>query len=169
MNLQLVADNFLNQLVALQTEIATRDENANRPTMQEVNMQVRLLGSIDKIMRMLARQEKEAAENTQQQHSNATIPLQAATKTNDEQPFPDEVFEECRALLMFYHNADINAPIRVQNKEVNMWWFVYNLYQYCKPGGDKQYIASADTFRKTVNIEQMHSDIAAYRRQLRAA
>lgn len=168
MNLQSLAENFYNQLLTLQTHIATRDENPNLPTVTEVNMQVRLFNAVDKLTKAITRQQKEAEKQdvlaSARPAKKATeVPLPSTPQRGDPQPCSNGVFEEYRAILREYRSIkNDNETIFVRGTEVNTWWFMYNLFQYCQPLQNRCYINDVQVFFDTVDLEDLKHQIAIF-------
>lgn len=168
MNLQSLAENFYNQLLTLQTHIATREENPNLPTVAEVNMQVRLFSAVDRLTKAVARQQKEAEKQdvhaTIQPAKKATeVPLPSTPQRGDPQPFSNGVFEEYRSVLREFSSIkNEDETIFVRGAEVNTWWFIYALFQYCQPQQNRCYINDVQVFFDTVDLEDLKQQIAIF-------
>lgn len=174
MNHQAILDNFCRQLLELQHNIATREENPNLPTEKEVNMQVRLINCIDKMSRILARQAKEAARQAAQPPAVKEQPQEATPQPvqyihGDPPPLSLDTLTNYSYMLYHYKSTSPNDKIFVNGEKVNTMWLLYNVFQAHQPNEERRFIADADTFQRTVNKEELKRNIALYLELAKAA
>lgn len=142
-----VATNLCSQLLALQASIANREENPNIPTMQEVNMQVRLLGCLDKLQKFAAREEKAA------QATAAATPV-----SNIQSPPISESFAAANQHLLDVNNEqELEEKIDHPGGINSRMWVVYNMLQYLKPVPQRTFVQTEADLRTTISRSKVFS------------
>lgn len=152
-HLQTIHNNLCLQVIAIQEQIASRTEHTNLPSLQEITTQVRLINSIDKVGKQIARLQKEKA---------AEAKAQAAKRpASDPAPYPDATFRRYTHLLNEHNTARPDALVPIEGKDVNLQWFIYNLFQFYKPENQRVYIADLGTFKCGVYMPDVSKEIGA--------
>jgi hypothetical protein len=160
-HLQTIHNNLCLQVIALQEQIASRTENTNLPSQQEITTQVRLINSIDKVGKQIARLRREKAAEAKEQA--------AKRPASDPAPYPDATFRRYTHLLNEHNTARPDDLVPVEGKDVNLQWFIYNLFQFYKPENQRVYIGNVGTFKCAVYMPDVSDEISALLSTRRAA
>lgn len=154
-DIQIIIRNLCLQLIAVQQQILSRQENNSIPSVQELTAQSRLISSIDKMRKMLDKLQKEAAEE-------ANDPAAMPAQKSDPPPYGVATFNRYTYLLKEHNTATADAKVPIEGKDVNLRWFIYNLYQYYKPVKQRLFIADPVQFTYLVDMTQVSKEIGEF-------
>lgn len=138
MNINAISENICGQIVKLQASIASREDGC--PTLQEIEMQVKLINSLDKLSRFAARQAKEEARKQ----------AELATQSQPPAPQPDFVYDDPPPVtsadtVEFSYAVDEvsaqNTEVTYKGQVVRVDWLMYNLFQFTLPVLERRFVA----------------------------
>lgn len=170
-----IINNFVSQLLAVQAQIMEREQPI--PTLQELNLQVKLINAIDKMQRIIDRKARKDAKEAKAAQANATKSLVlAATPSGDQEyingdppPISSADFEKYQLLLLEEVAGNNDTMVRFGDGYVNRKWLVYNLFQYCLPVADRLFINNVARFRKNINTSRLAQMIRVHMQNANAA
>lgn len=142
-----MAERISSQILALQNSIANRAENSNIPTMQEVTMQVRLLGCLDKLQRFAARQAKEQAGSHE---------LETGKKNTMPPPPLSEAFLQANPHMLNVASEDeLDEIVEHPGGTNTRLWVVYNLLQHYAPVNKRMFIYEEAVVQERISKHEM--------------
>lgn len=150
----LISGNICTQLVALQGAINAREEGQRHPTAQDIAMQCKLIGCLDKLRKLSG--EKAIARPkrvTQQTPETTETPTNTpATQKAEAPPITEQDFKDYKHLLNTFRHIRDNETIRFRGRLVNSKWLHYNLLQYCLPQSERRFMGDARRVIAEVNM-----------------
>ncbi len=161
-NIETIICNLCLQLIAVQQQILSRTENNGIPSVEELNAQSRLINSMDKMRKMRDKLLKEAADE-------ANDPAAMPAPKSDPPPYGPATFNRYTHLLREHATATADAIVPIEGKDVNLRWFIYNLFQYYKPVKQRLFITDQYNFHHIVNMEEVSRQVAAFLNERMAA
>jgi hypothetical protein len=171
-NITALAEIVITQLTSIHANIMTREEGKQYPTLQEVNMEVRLINSLDKLRKLaifFAKQPvaEPAAAPAQPASSSPAGPVfetnipESRHGIGDPPPINAQELDQYSHLLTNYADLPADSTIEFRGKTVSRWWLMYNLFQLCKDKG-WCYIQDEQRFRHTVDLNKLRRDMDMY-------
>lgn len=170
-NITALAEIVITQITSIHTNIMSRGEGQQYPTQQEVNMEVRLINSLDKLRKLaifFAKQPGSEIVNTPAQPlspaSGASAPATNAEERRqgpEDPPLSEQEQHEYSFLIKDYSTYPGSSTIEFRGKTVSRWWLTYNVFQFCKHK-DRHFIHDEQHFRQTVDINKLKLDMNMY-------
>lgn len=167
----IISRNICTQLIALQKSIDAREEGQRHPSPQDIAMQCKLIGCLDKLRRLsgekvLAKVRRPAPQAEQAEpHQEQTTTVQA----KEASPITEQDFKEYKHLLSTFKQLRDTDTIRFRGRYVNCKWLQYNLLQYCLPVADRTFIGDARRVIAEVNYAATQEMAKQYLAQKTAA
>jgi hypothetical protein len=167
-NITALAEIVVTQITSIHASIMSREEGQQCPTVQEVNMEVRLINSLDKLRKLaIFFAKQDAAATTPAPAPVAhTGPLPSGAKWDtdipkkyhglgDPPPFDNNEFNDVyNHLLADYDNVPEDSTITFRGTTVSRWWLIYNLFQNCVEE-NCYYIQDERRFRQMIDIHKL--------------
>jgi hypothetical protein len=189
-----IADNLCAQLIAFQQQIATRTDAAQFPSMQEVNLQTKLITNIIKInkhnatdivtkaitefLRFLKKDDPQLSKLVTEKYAQfmgldtpteetpaPAIPTPAYI-TGDAPPFDEAYFHQEKERL---DSSQLNLPtstVSFKGRWVPLKWLEYNLIQYLLPVEERRFHANPDNFMQTIDHNTVYEKILEVKARL---
>ncbi len=152
----LISRNICIQLVALQKAINARDEGHRHPTPQDIAMQHKLIGCLDKLRRLSG--EKVSAKNNRtnlpKKDDERQPSMDQPQNVTESSPITEHDFKDYNHLLYTLHSLRDTDTIRFRGRLVNTKWLQYNLLQYCLPPAERKFIGDARRVIAEVNYNE---------------
>ena len=189
-----IANNLCAQLIAFQQQIATRTDAAQFPSMQEVNLQTKLITNIIKInkhnatdivtkaitefLRFLKKDDPQLSKLVAEKYAQfmgldtpteetpaPAIPTPAYI-TGDAPPFDEAYFHQQKERL---DRSELYLPTSTasfKGRWVPLKWLEYNLIQYLLPVEERRFHANPDNFMQTIDHNTVYEKILKVKARL---